>query len=168
MSKFQARRWKYAIAAALFVGLGAYARLPGRAPTQPIAFAHSVHLKAGVQCVVCHRDGAVSPEAGLPSVRECALCHTKIGPESPVVQQALVYARRGEEIPWQPVYGFAATAHVLFRHDMHVGNGIACATCHGDLRQVATARVWKPFSMGVCLNCHRERGAATGCERCHD
>ncbi len=165
---FQAGRWKYAIAAAVFAGLAVYARLGARPPAQPIAFAHSVHLKAGVQCLACHRDAAVSPQAGLPSARECALCHAKIRPESPVVQQALGYVRRGEEIPWQPVYGFAATAHVRFRHDMHVQRGIACATCHGGLQSVGAARVWKPFSMGVCLNCHRAHGAGTGCEQCHD
>ncbi len=168
MSKFQVRRWKYGIAAALFAGLGMYAKLPARSPAQPIAFAHSVHLRAGVRCAQCHTEAGVSPQAGLPSARECALCHAKILPESPAVQQALAFARRGEEIPWQPVYGFAATAHVRFRHDAHVRSGIACATCHGDLRQAAQARVWQPFSMGVCLNCHRAHGAGTGCEQCHD
>ena len=161
------RRWRYALAAVVFAALGAYARVSPSAPGQPIAFAHSVHLKAGVTCTACHQDASTSPRAGLPSARECALCHAKIGTQSPVVRQALGYARRGEEIPWRPVYSFASSAHVLFRHDMHVRNGIACSTCHGDLRQAATARVWRPFNMGVCLSCHKEHGAGTECEQCH-
>lgn len=136
-------------------------------PRQPIAFAHSVHLQAGVKCEECHRDAAISPQASLPSVRECALCHAKIQADSPAVREVLAYARRGEEIPWRRVYGFRTSADVRFRHDMHVQSGIACTTCHGDLRQASTARVWKPFSMGVCLTCHREQGAGTECEKCH-
>ncbi len=165
--RIQPTRWKYALAAAVLAALGVYSRVRPAAPDQPVAFAHSVHLKAGVKCAGCHRDAASSPQAGLPGVKECALCHAKIRTESPAVRQVLAYARRGEEIPWQRVYSFPASAYVRFRHDMHVRGGIACSTCHGDLRQAGTARVWKPFNMGVCLTCHREHGAGTECEQCH-
>jgi hypothetical protein len=161
-------RWKYAVAAVAFAGLGVYSRLPAPPPRQPIAFPHSLHVQAGVTCLECHRDAAESPAAGLPSVAECALCHSRIQAQVPVVQQVLGYARRGEEIPWRPVYGFPASAHIRFRHDMHVKGGIACATCHGDVGRETTARVWKPFTMGTCLKCHRQHGAGTDCERCHD
>ncbi len=167
MRRMEPLRWKYALAAVLFAGLGVYTRVPAAAPSQPLAFPHSLHLQAGVTCVGCHRDAAGSPQAGLPSARECALCHAKIGTQSPVVRQALAYEGKGEEIPWRPVYGFAASAHVLFRHDMHVRGGIACSTCHGSMAGVSTARVWQPFSMGVCLSCHREHAAGTECEQCH-
>ncbi len=165
--RFEPGRWKYALVAVVLAALGLYARMPTAAPAQPLAFPHSLHVQAGVKCVECHRYAAASPQAGLPSARECALCHAKIRADSPVVRQALAYARRGEEIPWQPVYAFVASAHVRFRHDMHVQNGIACSTCHGNMSRVGTARVWKPLSMGVCLSCHQEHGAGTECERCH-
>ncbi len=162
------KRWKYALAALVLAGLGAaYPRLGLRAPRQPIAFPHNLHLQAGMHCADCHRDAAVSNRAGLPSVRECALCHQRLRARSPLIRQVMDYARRGIEIPWQRVYVYPASAHLRFRHNLHLAAGLACRTCHGDMRRLATARVWKPMPMGVCIACHRQHGAKTGCEDCH-
>ncbi len=161
-------RWKYAGLAVVFAAVGAYSRLPATAPRQPIAFTHARHVQAGLQCLDCHRYAARSPQAGLPSVRECSLCHQKINPGAPALRQVAVYARAGEEIPWRPVYGFAASARVRFRHDMHVAVGVACSSCHGDVAHEATARRSLRLDMGVCLGCHRQHGASTECEKCHD
>lgn len=160
-------RWKFVAAAAVFAALGMYSLQPPRPPRQPIAFPHTLHVQAGLRCMDCHRDAAVSPRASLPGTRECALCHGRIRADVPAVRQALAYARRGEEIPWQPVYGFLPSAQVRFRHDMHVKNGIACSSCHGDVGRETTARVSTPIGMGVCLGCHRRLRAPTECEACH-
>lgn len=160
-------RWKYVVLAAAFAALGLYSGRPPARPAQPIAFTHVAHVQAGLQCMDCHRDAAASPEAGLPGVQECALCHAKIATQAPAVRQALRYAAVGQEVPWSPVYSFASSAHVRFRHDMHVKADIACSSCHADVAQEATARVSTRLGMGVCLGCHRRYGAPTECETCH-
>ena len=160
-------RWKYAIAAVVFVTLGMSSRQPPAPPRQPIAFPHVRHVAAGLQCMDCHQDAATSPQAGLPSTQECALCHQKIAPDSAPVREVLGYARLGEEIPWQPVYTFLASAHVRFRHDMHVKAGIACSSCHGDVAHETTAKVATPLNMGVCVSCHKLHDAPTECQTCH-
>ena len=162
-------RWKYLLTAVVLAGLGAaYPTLTQRAPRQPIAFPHKLHLAAGMHCTDCDRDAAVSASAGLPSVRECALCHARIKTQSPIIRQVMAYAKRGEEIPWQRVYRYPKSAHVIFRHNMHIAAGLACGTCHGDLRHATTASVWKPLDMGVCIACHRQHGAKVECQVCHD
>lgn len=161
------KRWRYAAAAAVFVALGLYSRQPPAPPRQPIAFTHVRHIQAGLQCMDCHRDAATSPEAGLPSVQECVLCHKTIGTQASAVKQVVAYAGLGQEIPWRPVYNFPPSAHVRFRHNMHVNAGIACSSCHGDVGGETTARVSTPLVMGVCIQCHRQHNATTECEGCH-
>lgn len=163
------RRWKYLLLGLLLAGLGtAWPRLTHPTPTQPLAFPHALHLRAGLHCTDCHRYAAESASAGLPSVRECALCHARLRTQTPLVRKALAYAQRGIEIPWRRVYRYPASAHLRFPHNMHIAAGFACSTCHGDMRGVTTARLWKPLNMGVCITCHRQYGAKTECQNCHD
>lgn len=149
-------------------GGAAGAGLPAWSGSQPIAFPHDLHLKAGVRCLDCHSDAASSPQAGIPGVRRCELCHARIAAGTPEIRKLQAYARLGREIPWQRVVQFPASAHVQFRHDMHVQSGIQCATCHGDMTHVTTARVLRSQTMGRCVECHRLRGASTECNTCHN
>lgn len=136
-------------------------------PVQPIAFPHNVHLAKKIQCVACHRGVAKGPEAGLPSVKTCMVCHGLIATDRPGVQRVAAYAERGEDISWQRVYGFSRTAHVKFNHAPHVRAGVNCAACHGDLAQQSVAERKVNHTMGFCLDCHREKKVSVDCMTCH-
>lgn len=136
-------------------------------PVQPIAFSHKVHLGEKVPCEMCHLGFSEGPQAGLPDIRVCMSCHGMIATDRPEVQKVRAYADRGEDIPWQRVYGFFPSAHLKFNHAPHIHAGVGCAKCHGDLAQQATAVRAVNHTMGFCLDCHREKKAPVDCLTCH-
>jgi hypothetical protein len=57
--------------------------------------------------------------------------------------------------------------HVYFSHKRHVAAGVSCDTCHGDLRTADRVSQFAPLTMGWCVECHEQRGAALECSTCH-
>lgn len=140
------------------------------APSQPVAYSHRVHIEAGLQCLFCHSDALRLPAAGIPSVDKCMGCHALIATDSPTVQSVADYARRGQEIPWIPVND--QPDFVFFSHQPHLGAGLNCETCHGDVAQMEAARPVVRMDMGWCLRCHLEQpeekvARLTDCLACH-
>ena len=86
-------------------------------PVQPVAYQHRPHIeKAELQCSFCHEGVDTGPEAGIPGVSKCMTCHEAIATEKPVIQQITAFRDRGEDVPWQRVYGWVEEAHVRFNH----------------------------------------------------
>jgi hypothetical protein len=66
---------------------------------------------------------------------------------------------------------------VYFDHRAHVGAGVNCSHCHGAVERMERVRQEQDFTMGWCVNCHRdatERGVAghavrarIDCSVCH-
>jgi hypothetical protein len=46
--------------------------------------------------------------------------------------------------------------YAYFNHASHVVKGIDCANCHGDVREMDVISQVHSFTMGSCLDCHRE------------
>ncbi len=140
------------------------------APAQPIAFSHRLHAQAGVQCLFCHSSAMRSDVAGIPSVQKCMGCHQIIAADRQSVQLLAGYWQRQEPIPWQPVNTMAD--FVYFSHQPHLGAGISCETCHGNVAEMTvTARVTN-MDMGWCLNCHLKQpqekvARLSDCLLCH-
>jgi hypothetical protein len=122
------------------------------APDQPIAYSHRTHVEAGVQCLYCHTSALRSDVAGIPSVQKCMGCHTIIATEDEAIQALTSYWKRGEPIPWNRVN--QQPDFVYFSHQAHLGAGINCETCHGDVGRMTVARSVVKMDMGWCLNCH--------------
>ncbi len=135
---------------------------------QPIAFTHKVHAENRIDCTsYCHTGAGVGPVAGIPGVKQCLICHRTIATDRPEIQKIAAYEERGEDIPWQRVYGFSAPAHVKFHHAPHIRAGVDCSTCHGDVEQMTVAVRAVDLTMGFCVDCHRQRGASVECVACH-
>ncbi len=140
------------------------------APEQPIAYSHKVHVEAGIQCLYCHTSALQSPIAGIPSLQKCMGCHNVIKTDSPEIQRVSSYIERGEPIPWvrvnyQPDF-------VYFNHQPHLGAGLNCETCHGDVGQMDVIRQTVKMDMGWCLECHINQpeekvGRLVDCLACH-
>jgi hypothetical protein len=135
---------------------------------QPVAYTHKPHIEiAELQCVFCHESVETGPEASIPGVSKCMMCHEVIATDKPVIQQITAYRDRGEDIPWQRVYGFLEEAHVRFNHAPHIRAEVQCSTCHGDVANMADAKRVVDHSMGFCIDCHREKQVSNDCLTCH-
>ena len=139
-----------------------------REPVQPIAYQHKPHLeKAKLQCEFCHVGVSKGPVASIPGVKDCMVCHQAIATDKPEIQKVAAYEQRGEEIPWQRVYGWNDEAHVRFNHAPHIRAEVQCATCHGDVPQMTVTRRVVDHTMGFCVSCHQQRKVSNDCLTCH-
>jgi hypothetical protein len=137
-------------------------------PVQPIAYQHKPHIeKAKLQCNFCHAAVDKGPVASIPGVKDCMVCHQAIATDKPEIQKVAAYEQRGEEIPWQRVYGWNDEAHVRFNHAPHIRAEVQCSTCHGDVPQMTVARRVVDHTMGFCVSCHQERKVSNDCLTCH-
>jgi hypothetical protein len=137
-------------------------------PIQPIAYQHKPHIeKAKLQCNFCHVGVDKGPMASIPGVKDCMVCHQAIATDKPEIQKVAAYEQRGEEIPWQRVYGWTDEAHVRFNHAPHIRAEVQCATCHGDVPQMTVATRAVDHTMGFCVACHQERKVSNDCLTCH-
>lgn len=139
-----------------------------REPEQPIAYTHKPHIEAAeLQCDFCHTGVAQGPSAGIPGVKTCMVCHESIATERPEIQKMTEFYKRGEDIPWERVYGWNEEAHVRFVHAPHIRAEIECAACHGDVARMTVARRVVDHSMDFCVGCHQQRQASNDCLTCH-
>ena len=137
----------------------------GAAIQQPIAFSHRLHVTdKKIDCMYCHSTAERSLNAGLPAARKCLGCHDHIIPEHQEIQRLRAFAAAGQDIPWVRVY--YNPDHVFFPHYRHLGKGVTCQECHGEVEQVDQLRQ-STFDMGFCLHCHERRNAPRTCVACH-
>jgi hypothetical protein len=140
------------------------------APEQPIAYSHKVHVDAGIQCLFCHPSALKSPVAGIPSVQKCMGCHNVIETESQEIQQVSSYYEGGQPIPWERIN--RQPDFIYFSHQPHLGAGLNCETCHGDVGKMEVTRQTVKMDMGWCLDCHVQQpeekvGRLADCLACH-
>jgi hypothetical protein len=136
-------------------------------PTQPIQFPHKTHIAKGLQCVMCHAGVDQGPDARIPSVKFCMTCHRVIAVNTPEIKKLTAYFNKGQDVPWQRVYGFVPEAHVFFNHAPHIRAGVQCSECHGDMSKQTVAVRSVNLTMGFCVQCHEQRGAPVDCVTCH-
>ena len=130
-------------------------------PQQPIPFSHNVH--AGVkqiQCQFCHPYVAYSNFPGIPPVEKCLFCHKYIIARHPEILKEHRYFDTETPTPWVKVNYIPE--HVLFNHQRHINNKIACQECHGQVQNLQRLP-YKDWRMGECIECHRKKNANLGC-----
>lgn len=147
-------------------GLGYYWHTTKRAPDQPIAFPHTIHVaKLGMACDFCHEYVERSRHAGVPAVSKCMACHEAIATEKREIKKLTRYYEEKEPIEWNRVHSLPD--HVYFSHKRHVRAGVACVMCHGNVGAMKKVRRVSSLDMGWCVSCHRDRGAPLDCATCH-
>ena len=161
---------KYVLGAVVPILLAASAAFAFRrsAPVpQPIAYPHKTHIANQMECLTCHANADRANMATFPSVADCMVCHENIKTDSPEIKKLAAYAARNEEPPWVRVYQFEAEADVYFTHKRHVKANIDCSRCHGDQANAMDARQRVHWTMGKCIDCHRENKVSVDCLTCH-
>jgi mono/diheme cytochrome c family protein len=135
----------------------------GYAPTQPIAFDHSIHAgEYKIDCQFCHSSASFSKQATVPSLNTCMNCHKSIdaaakynGEVSPEIQKIRTAYKDNTPIRWVRIHNLPD--HVYFNHSQHVTVGkLECQTCHGPIETMKKVEQFSSLQMGWCVNCHRE------------
>ena len=142
--------------------------LPAEGPEQPFAYSHQLHVqKLAIDCRYCHSRVSRSAEANLPALATCMGCHAGIVAERASTEMLRLQSQweKRQPVAWIKVNDLPD--HVHFHHGRHVGAGVSCATCHGDVQTMARVRRTQAFSMAWCLDCHRREGAGQDCLVCH-
>lgn len=146
----------------------------GFEPRQPIPYSHKLH--AGVlkiPCLYCHSGALKSRLAGIPPVEKCLNCHRVTKTESLYIKQVASTYNSGAPLHWKRIH--ALPDHVYFDHRPHVGAGILCQTCHGEVQTMEVVYQYMSMRMSNCLGCHRnpkyavppDSGVAAGPEHCN-
>jgi c(7)-type cytochrome triheme protein len=130
----------------------------------PLDFNHRAMVQAGIPCLFCHPDALKSPAAGMPSVEKCMGCHTIIATDDPGVKKLAAYWDQQEPILWPRVNQLPR--FVYFSHQVHIGGGLNCERCHGDVGQMSMARPVVKMDMGWCLDCHEQQANAVQLKNC--
>jgi len=126
----------------------------GYAPAQPIAFSHRLHAGSmRIDCKYCHEAATSSPHAGIPAVSVCMNCHTVARKAQPEIITLTKFYEEGSALPWKRVHRVPDYAY--FNHSAHVNRGIDCANCHGKVETMEAVEQVSQFTMGACLDCHR-------------
>jgi hypothetical protein len=159
-----------ALAAASLVGLMVlawYLAYPSRiGPGQPIPFSHRVHAYGkSISCLVCHSEAPRYYRAGIPPLETCMLCHRHIAIEYEPIRNLREHYFQGRPVVWKRIY--ALPEFVYFPHSVHLGRGVDCGRCHGDVERMDRVTAVREFSMGFCIGCHRESNATHDCFTCH-
>ena len=126
----------------------------GYQPLQPVAFSHSVHSEQlGIDCRYCHDGVESSWFSNVPAASTCMNCHKAILADDDRLAPVRASLESGDSIPWVQIH--KKPDYVYFNHAVHVNRGVSCVECHGQVNQMEEVYHAKPFSMGFCLECHR-------------
>jgi hypothetical protein len=138
-----------------------------RAKPQPIPFSHKLHTQLVPECQQCHAVSSDGWTMRYPDELKCMACHATIKTDSPAIKKLAEYAAQKKPVPWVQIY--AVPDYVYFSHRTHLKKArLACEACHGPVRERDLIIKEKPTSMPACINCHKAKGAPTGCRTCHD
>lgn len=133
---------------------------------QPVAFNHKLHADQKIECVDCHQLVMKSRHSGMPTANLCMTCHVIIKKDSPEVKKIAQYKAERRPIPWVRLYQIPG--FIYYNHERHVkAAGLACSTCHGATGTEAVTVAYRQFTMGFCIDCHKERKASNDCSVCH-
>lgn len=126
----------------------------GYTPEQPINFSHKLHAgEMKIDCQYCHTGVEKERFATVPAASTCMNCHSLARTDRPEIKKLIQYYESGTPIPWKRIHRVPEYAY--FNHSVHVGKGIDCASCHGDVRNMEKIGQVNSFTMGACLDCHR-------------
>lgn len=126
----------------------------GYSPDQPIAFSHKLHAgEMKIDCEYCHTSVKKSRFASIPSVNICMNCHSVARKNKPEIIKLTEYYQSNKPIQWVRIHKVPDYAY--FSHSSHINRNIPCNECHGDVEKMDKVKQVNSFTMGSCLDCHR-------------
>ncbi len=126
----------------------------GYRPVQPVAFSHQLHAgELDLDCRYCHAQVEVSPVASVPPTQVCMNCHQLVTRDSEKLAVIRDSVATDQPVEWVRVH--KVPEYAFFDHSVHIGAGVGCSSCHGDVRSMEVVTQMEPLSMSWCLKCHR-------------
>jgi len=126
----------------------------GYQPDQPINFSHKLHAgNMKIDCQYCHTSVEKGRHATVPAASVCMNCHSVARKDKPEIIKLTDYYKSGKAIKWVRIHKVPDYAY--FNHSVHVNKGIDCASCHGKVETMDKVTQVASFTMGDCLDCHR-------------
>lgn len=126
----------------------------GYLPDQPVLFSHQLHAgQMKIDCQYCHAAVEKSRYAMIPSLATCMNCHTVARKDKAEIIKLTAYYTENKPLPWKRIHKVPDYAY--FNHSVHVNKGIDCTACHGQVNQMDKVSQVSSFTMGSCMNCHR-------------
>jgi cytochrome c7-like protein/class III cytochrome C family protein len=124
-------------------------------PAQPVQFSHRHHAgQLEIDCRYCHVSVETSDKAGLPSTQTCMTCHSELYTDAEILKPIRESWANDRPVRWTRV--LELPDFVYFSHQVHVKNGVACTECHGRVDRMPLTSQSERYTMGWCLECHRE------------
>jgi hypothetical protein len=80
-------------------------------------------------------------------------CHSQIWSTAPILEPVRASFRNDTPLRWIRVYDLPD--FVYFNHQIHVRQGVGCATCHGQIDKMPLTYQATSLLMEWCLACHR-------------
>jgi hypothetical protein len=121
---------------------------------QPVQFSHAHHVGGvGLDCRYCHTSVENSAFAGIPPTKTCMNCHSQIWNNAPILEPVRASFANNTNLNWIRVHDLPD--FVYFNHQIHVKQGVGCATCHGRVDQMPLTYQAQSLLMEWCLSCHR-------------
>jgi hypothetical protein len=122
---------------------------------QPVQFSHAHHVGGmGLDCRYCHTSVEKSAFAGIPPTKTCMNCHSQIWANAPILEPVRASFRDDTNLTWTRVHDLPD--FVYFSHQIHVKQGVGCATCHGPVDKMPLMYQASSLLMEWCLDCHRQ------------
>jgi hypothetical protein len=121
---------------------------------QPIQFSHAHHVGGmGFDCRYCHTSVEKAAFAGIPPTKTCMNCHSQVWANAPILEPVRASFRNNTPLTWIRVNDLPD--FVYFNHQIHVKQGVGCATCHGPIDKMPLTYQAVSLQMEWCLECHR-------------
>src|SRR5689334_14429081 len=121
---------------------------------QPLQFSHAHHVGGeGFDCRYCHTSVEKSEFAGIPPTKTCMNCHSQLWTNAPILEPVRASLRDNKNLSWIRVNDLPD--FVYFSHQIHVKQGVGCATCHGPVDKMPLMYQAQSLQMEWCLDCHR-------------
>jgi Cytochrome c7 and related cytochrome c len=121
---------------------------------QPLQFSHAHHVGGeGIDCRYCHTSVEESAFANIPPTKTCMNCHSQLWTNAPILEPIRASFRDNTNLSWIRVNDLPD--FVYFNHQIHVRQGVGCATCHGAVDRMPLMYQAESLLMEWCLNCHR-------------
>lgn len=146
----------FVAAAVVWLSLRADAgHVRGEPVQQSVPFSHKHHAgDDGIDCRYCHTTVETAAFAGIPPLSTCMSCHSQLYTDQPALKPLIDAWQDGTALRWQRVHQLPG--FVYFDHGIHVGKGVGCSSCHGEVDRMPLTWRTASLEMEWCLGCHRK------------
>ncbi len=83
-------------------------------------------------------------------------CHSQIWTNADLLAPVRQSLAEDKPLVWGRVNNLPD--YVYFNHSIHIAKGVGCASCHGEVADMALTYKAKTLTMQFCLDCHRNPG----------